>query len=198
MIRKQLLPLGVILISAMLLAPLIRDFIRDVLVVPLLYLVWIGRIVFNTIPQAGFWGCFLLLALLTAGASLLKRGSFSARIHQAKTVQPGRVEKWANLIGQAAQEEYYQWRLAQGLRELLVDTLAYETRLTPKQIKQRMRNAQLELPPEIQAYLLASLKSLSYLSAPRFPFGSSPKPASPLNLNPERVTQFLEDRYRDT
>jgi hypothetical protein len=195
--RKDLLPLGLILLIAILLAPLIRNFIRDVVVIPLLYLVWIGRIVFDTIPQTAFWGCFLVIALLMAAASLLKQRESPSRIREVKTVQLGRVETWAKLIRQAAQEDYYQWRLAQPLRELIVETLAHEARLTSKQIKQRLRDEQLDLPAEIHAYLQASLKSLSHLSAPRFRFRSSRR-ASPLNLDPESVVQFLEERSRDT
>ncbi len=195
--RQRLLPLGIILLTAVLLAPLIRNFIREFVVIPLLYVVWIGRIVFDTIPQTAFWGCFLVMALLIASVSLLKNRKPQSRIHEVKTVQLGRVETWAKLIRQATQEDYYQWRLAQPLRELIVETLAHEARLTSKQIKQRLRADQLDLPAEIHAYLQASLRSLSYLSAPRFRFRSRRR-ASPLNLDPESVVQFLEDRYRDT
>jgi hypothetical protein len=195
--RKYLLPLGLILLTAILLAPLIRNFIRDVVVIPLLYLVWVGRIVFDTIPQTAFWGCFLVIALLMAAASLLKQRESPSRIREVKLVQLGRVETWAKLIRQAVQEDYYQWRLAQPLRELIVETLAHEARLTPKQIMQRLRDEQLDLPAEIYAYLQASLKSLSHLSAPRFRFRPHRR-ASPLNLDPESLVQFLEERYRDT
>ena len=195
--RKRLLPLGVILLAAILLAPLFRNFIREVVVIPLLYVFWIGRIVFDTIPQTGFWGCFLLIALLMASASLLKKSKSKSSTHEVKTVQPGRVETWAHLIRQATEEDYYQWRLAQPLRELILETLAHEARLTSKQIKQRLIDDQLDIPPEIRAYLQASLMSLSYLSAPRFGFRSR-RLTSPLNLDPARVVQFLEDRYRET
>ena len=195
--RKRLLPLGVILLTAILLAPLFRNFIREVVVIPLLYVFWIGRIIFDTIPQTGFWGCFLLIALLMASASLLKKSKLQSRIYEVKTVQPGRVETWANLIRQATEEDYYRWRLAQPLRELILETLAHEARLTSKQIKRRLTDDQLDIPPEIRAYLQASLLSLSYLSAPRFRFRSR-RLTSPLNLDPERVVKFLEDRYRET
>lgn len=194
--RKKLLPLGIILITALALAPLIRDFIREFVVVPLLYTFWIGRIVYEAIPQAAFWSCFLAVALLLASASLLGPGKPKSKTYEVKTGQRGRIETWANLIRQAPQEDYYQWRLAQPLRELTLETLAHEARLSSKEIKQRLLNDQLNLPPEIRTYLQASLKSLTYLPAPRFPFGSR-GPASPLTLDPELVVQFLEDRYND-
>jgi hypothetical protein len=195
--KKRLLPLGIILLAAILLAPFIRNFIREIIVIPLLYVLWIGRIVFDTIPQVYFWGCFLMIALLMASVSLLKKSKFQSSSHEVKTVPLGRVEMWAHLIRQATQEGYYQWRLAQPLRDLILETLAHEGRLTSKQIKQRLRNDQLDLPPEIGAYLLASFRSLSYLSAPRFRFRSH-RPASPLDLDPELLVQFLEDQSRDT
>jgi hypothetical protein len=190
--RKQLLSLGIILITAIALAPLLRDFIREFVVVPLLYAFWIGQIIFDAIPQAAFWSCFLGVALLLAGASLLRPGKPRSQSREAGTIQRGRVETWANLIRQAPQEDYYQWRLAQPLRELILETLAYEARLSTKEMKQRLMDDQLDLPPEIRAYLQASLKSLTYLPAPRFPFAFR-GPASPLALNPEVLVQFLED-----
>jgi branched-subunit amino acid transport protein len=190
--RKQLLPLGLILFTAMALAPLLRDFIREFVVIPLLFAFWIGQIIFEAIPQAAFWSCFLGVALLLAGATLFRPGKTRSQIHEAETIQRGRVETWANLIRQAPQEDYYQWRLAQPLRELILETLAYEARLSPKEIKQRLLDDQLDLPPEIRAYLQASLKSLTYLPAPRFLFGSR-RPASSLALNPEVLLKFLED-----
>lgn len=194
--RKQLLSLGIILITALALAPLIRDFMREFVVIPLLYAFWIGRIIYDAIPQVVFWSCFLVVALLLASASLLRPGKPKSKTYEAKTGQRGRVETWANLIRQAPQEDYYQWRLAQPLRELILETLAYEARLSAKEIKQGLMDDQLNLPPEIRTYLQASLKSLTYLPAPRFPFGSR-GPTSPLTLDPELVVQFLEDRYSD-
>jgi len=193
MIRERWLPLAIILLLAALLAPFLRDFIREVIVIPLLYLFWLGLLLAESIPQAGFWGCFVGLALLIAGRSLLRSPRLAPRRRGTKTASPGRIETWVKLLQQARQEPYYRWRLAQRFRELTLDTLAHAEHLSRKQVRQRLAEGQLGLPPEIRAYLQASLRSFSHLPAASPSFRSRP-PASPLDLEPERIVQFLEEQ----
>ena len=50
--RRHLLPLGLILLAAVLFAPLCRTFVREVVIIPFLYIFWIGKFFTDTIPQA--------------------------------------------------------------------------------------------------------------------------------------------------
>jgi hypothetical protein len=75
--RRRLLTLLSAVVVTALLALILRDFVREFVVLPLLnlgWMVWIGML---SVPQAIYWGIFLLLALIVALRSL---SSGTARI----------------------------------------------------------------------------------------------------------------------
>ena len=190
--RKHLLPLVAILTIAGILTILLQDYAQD-FIAPILFLLWIGRLLVESIPQAVLWGIFIIIAVLIAGRSLFKRGSIPRSTRRAEPAPLGRIESWVTLIQQADQETYYKWQLSQPLSELIVAVLAHHERLTPKQIRGKLASKSLDLPPELQAYLQASMTSFSHLLAPRSRFRAGPQP-SPLDLNPGQIAQFLEDK----
>lgn len=193
--KNQWLSLGLLLLLAAILAFIAQDIINQALVKPLLYLFWIGRIIFATLSQSIVWGMFLLVAVLITGHNLFKRRRRGLRPPLLKPKQVGRVENWLNLIQQAQQETYYKWQLAQQLRKLTLGALAHDERLTRREIRQRLANNALDLPPDIQAYLQASTTSFGYFSRDKSRFLAWPQPATPLDLEPEKIAQFLEEKF---
>lgn len=193
--RARLVRLALLLLLAALLTPFLKDFIRDVLLLPLLYVAWLARIVFDTIPQIAIWIVFLVVGLLVALRSLSggRAGRLDTRETPVRVV--GRIESWARLVDQAEQEHYARWRLARELRKLALAVLAGEKQLSQEQIMQDLKDNRLGLPPEIRAYLQASMTSFSYFSPTRFWFWKETPRSSALDLDPEQVLQFLEERY---
>ena len=116
--------------------------------------------------------------MIITSRSLIKRGSIPQSIRRAEAAPPGRIESWVTLIQRADQETYYKWQLSQPLSELIVAVLAHHERLTPKQIREKLATESLELPPELQVYLQASMTSFSHLLAPRSRFRTGPQPSS--------------------
>jgi hypothetical protein len=191
--RRRIFPLALILILAGLLTLVLQEYTRH-LIMPFLFIVWVGQLLFETIPQVIIWGLFVAIALLIAGRSLLKRSALPPMAPRSQPPPEGRIESWARLIEQSKKETYYRWQLAQPLQELAIDILAHRQRSTPRQIKQQLvANSLLDLPPEIQAYLRASMTSFSHLLTDRSRFrpGSAP---SPLDLALEEIVQLLEDQ----
>jgi hypothetical protein len=180
------LPLGLLLLLAILLTWWVGDAVADLLV-PLYYLYWISRRLVEAIPQAAIWAVFLFVALLLATGSLVRRPATAKIPRRTAPSRQGRIEGWAKLLGQADQEIYYKWQLAQEMQELTLDALAHQERLPVQTLRHRLNRGQLDLPPEIEAYLQASLTSFSH-------FAGHKRQSSPLNLNPERVVQFLEEK----
>lgn len=189
--KKNLVILALILFLAALLTPLVRDYSRQ-WISPLLYIAWVGRLLLAGIPQVVWWVLLLTVALFIAGRTLLSYWSRPQPPERTAAVPPGRIESWAALIRQADQEIYYQWQLAQPLQELTLAVLAHTERVSPTEIKSRLSRNDLELPPDIQTYLQASMTSFSHLVPPsRFGVGAPP---SPLALDPEHIIRFLEDK----
>ena len=190
--KRKLLPVLGILLIAGLLTLILQNHTRQ-LISPLLFMLWIGRLLLESIPQAVIWGIFIALALLIAGRSLLGRRAIQRSVRPTIAASPGRIQNWARLIEQAEQDAYYQWQLAQSLRELIMAVLAHHERLSPKEIRERLADNTLDLPPELQAYLQASMTSFSHLLGPKPRFRSRAQ-STPLELDPEQITMFLEEK----
>jgi len=184
--KKRWFSLSLLLLLAVLLTWWVRDAVADLLV-PLYYLYWISRRLLEAIPQAAIWAVFLFVALLLAIGSLVRRPTAAPPRRRPGPPRQDRIEAWAKLLGQAGQETYYKWQLAQRVQELTLDALAHQERLPVKTLRQRLNRGQLDLPPEIEAYLQASLTSFSHFAGPK-------RQSSPLDLDPERVIQFLEEK----
>lgn len=193
--KNQLLPFSLILLVASLLTLIGRDVMNEAIVTPLLYFFWVAVLVLQSIPQEFIWGLFLLVAVIITWRSLFRRRIRLKPPLPAPPPEPERIEGWLKLLRQADRETYYKWQLAQRLRKLTIDVLAHEARLTPRQIRRRLTGNQLDLPPDILAYLQASRTSFGHFSTAKRRFFRHSASATPLDLAPERIAQFLEERF---
>ncbi len=189
--RKRLLLAGLALLPVVVMALVIDDFVREVIVIPLLYLFWIARLLFKSIPQLVLWAGFIIVALIMAGKSLSKRKPL-LKPRSMEVEQYGRVEDWARLIDRRDQGDYSKWRLAHRLGVLALETLAYQEELSMKQTRRHLESGKLDVPPQVWAFLRAGMTSYNPFTMPkrRFQLGAR---ATPLDLDPEQAIQFLED-----
>jgi len=190
--KKELLPLALGLVLVITLTLFSRNFIREVIIIPLLYLFWIGRFLLEAIPQTALWSVAVGLFLLILGVGLIGQRKRKARLQPPPRIFEGRIEKWARLLQQAEQGIYFKWRLAQQLQKVLLRIVAHQTGQSIKQTRQQLRHNQLDLPPVVQAYFKASLQPLGSLASPRWFFQQRSAGPSPLDLDPAYVVQFLE------
>jgi hypothetical protein len=196
--RKRLLPVGIVLLLAVPLVLVLRDLAREVIVVPLLHLLWVGDLYFQSIPQALFWALFSMVALIIAARSLVRDKKPARKKRQTETVGEGQVQVLTRWIRYAAQGGYSKWWLAQHLGELTCEVLAYRERITPGQMREQLRDGDLDAPPEVRAFLQAGLtltfsRSVSLFSRLRRRLRSSVQTSAP-DADLERVVQYLEDR----
>jgi hypothetical protein len=173
-----------------------QDFMRETFVMPLLYAVWVGGLIFESIPQTAIWSLFLIITLPIALRSLIKKRPASPRPPYLEPSQPERIQTWLRLLQRTDKDDYYKWQLAQRLQKLALEALAHDERLTMRQVRQRLANDALNLPPEVQAYLQAGMTSLSHFLRVRSPFRlKRQRQPTPLDLDPERVVEILEDKF---
>ena len=184
--KKSWLPFGLVFALSSLLALLFQGFLRQVIVVPLLYAYWFVRLCLESLPQSLLWALFIGVAVVIAGKSLSVKKAKSRQERRGFTIEhQGKIEAWMERVRLARRGNYFKVRLARRLAEFSLETLAYRERLAPQEIQAQLESGTLEAPQEIQAYLKAGLSMFTQrLRAPQ---------ASPLQLNPERVVQFLED-----
>jgi hypothetical protein len=196
--KRRLLSLLVILALAGLLTLVIGDWLRQVIVIPLLYVVWIGRLIFESISQLVIWVLFLLILLPLALKSLFKEKPPAAAVQPPEMLPSKRIGDWLYLLRQAHKDIYYRWQLAQQVQKLTVSALAQAERISPRLARQRLAEGDLDMPPELQAYLQAGVISFAHVVTPKArlrPWQQS-KP-SPLDLDPARAIKFLEDNFDD-
>ena len=191
--KNRFLPLIVALISAAFLAFLVKDFIRDVIILPLLYVFWYVTLFLRSLPQFLFWAIFILMALTIALRSL-SRGDGAER--KAKVEPPtlgGPVAVWSRLIQHAEAGGYSRWQLSQSLARLTWELLGNGERLSTQQVDARLRQGDLDLPPEVRAYFQAGMIPYQPISRlKRRLLGNHTN--TPLDLNPEQVIQYLEEK----
>ncbi len=196
--RKRLLPLALILLLALPLVLLLRDFARDVLVVELFRFYWGARILFESLPQLPLWGLLLVTVVVIALRSL-RRGKRREAPHPGREPEPaGQVRTLARWIERAAEGEYFRWSLAQHLGGLAWDVMAYREQTTLAVLKARLQAGRLDLPPVVEAYLRAQqtrhfAPTSGILGALRARLQPAP-PASAPDPELARVVEFLQDQ----
>ncbi|MBN1484828.1 MAG: hypothetical protein JXA37_08910 [Chloroflexia bacterium] len=173
-----------------------REFVHQFILLPLLYVWWLLRLFYHSVPQLIFWGFFMLLAALILLRSLFrhegKRSETSDVIHGEYF---GPVQTWAHWIQWAKQSHYSRWRLARRLAELTQDILVYQDQLSIAEARRILDAGELEAPVEVRAYLQKGRARHHFTSFSRFRHVlTRKKQPSALELDPERVIEFLEER----
>jgi hypothetical protein len=175
----------------------LRDWVQETLVTPLLYVVWLAQLFLASVPQTLFWAVFLVLLLRVAAGSLRSgRQARLARSAYRSQAQRGRVQTLARWI-HSTRREYFKRQLARHLGELAVQVTQPHELLSPAEISAALRSGQMDAPPEILAYFQAGLdtysRPVSLFSRLARIFGKQ-APASPLDHELEQVVQFLENQ----
>ena len=183
---KTYLPLIFSLLLGLVLFFLVDDFVREVLIKPILWLVWFLSLLIRSIPQGIFWVGLIVFMLVITLSSLMGRREADPRPRRHSTRKLGTVEKWARLLEFSRTSSYSKWRLSQRLRRLSQRILSpYNDR---NQFSKRLPD--FEPPEEIRLYFGAQQPS-GYSIVERFNPGATSS-NSDLDLDPEVVIQYLE------
>lgn len=188
---KRLLLVLLVLLPPIAAAFLLEDFVRDTIVIPVLYTFWYLRLLFESIPQVVLWFLLIGLVLFFGARSLTSRRSLPS-VPQATAHQRGRVEEWARMLVLAERRGYSRWRLAHRLGRLAIEVLAHQYKLGPRQARQMLDSDAASLPPEVRAYLRSGTGIYHPEVWMRRPFRFNT--SSPLDLDPEQVLRHLEER----
>lgn len=196
--RKRLIGVSLILLISIPLAIILSEFTREVLLSFLLRLSWFARLYMDSLPQPILWAVFISIAIVIAARSLLKRRSTPEVTSEAARLRMGRVHNLMQAISRTSEGLYFKWRLAQHLLGLTLEMLAHQERTSQDRVRERLKSGGLDAPSEIEAYLLAGLTPvLSTRSNLITRLKQAIMPThriSPLDLDPERVIQFLENQ----
>jgi hypothetical protein len=202
--KNRLLPLLICLLLTSVLVFAIKDFVREVIIKPLLYAGWFIGLVLDSLPEMVLWAAFILLAFFIASKSLTISKKTSVKEELKQAPKHGSVITWFRLLEWGQKQDYSRWRLAAELRKLSAKLLLPDKEPSPYDPALRAK-----LPPEIMAYFDARPVSGGSRLLPQacpdegrnwgglgggsLPFRREAKnETSALNLAPEVVVQFLE------
>ena len=205
--RQRLLLIGLILLLAIPLVLLLRDFTRDVLLAEVLLFVWSLRVILGSLPQLPIWLLFVILVFFIAAVTLLGPRKPEPEAPQIGGPCPGQVGFLATRLRRVAKGEYFRWDLARYVSGLVLDVLAYRQRTTAARLRHRLRVGDLDVPPDIEAYLRAGQSPIYTLSAnlaSRVKRLFSPETWAPsIERDIEKAIHYMEDQleahhdYRD-
>jgi hypothetical protein len=182
--RNRLLLIAVWLVLGGLMAFFMRGFVREAIVDPIVYFVWVTRLYVESVHQAIPWVAFLVIGFAIALRGVLGSNPFTLRGRDVAREQPGRLQILARWIRMAGQGRYFKWRLAHHLGTLSLDALSQSGRLSRAEVRYQLESGRLDVPPEITAFLLAGLGKES----------QDRHTGSALDLDVNRVVAFLEAR----
>lgn len=196
---RRFLPLAVVLLLTAILIVSLDNFFQEVIIQPLLYVLWFGGLVLSTLHQSVFWGLLLLVALVLILRSLGRGPSVPVTVPEKRYPSQGQVRRWMGLLERAENQRFARWNLAQSLRKLAQETLNPDER---QGRGKRPVNFEQSLTPDIADYFNAKLPPAQGLSLwqrlpikparSSNPVPSHPVPSHPLDLDPEVVVAFLE------
>jgi len=192
-VKRRYLPLALSLLIAVILVFVVEDFVRQVIVTPVLYVSWFIALVVSTLPQWVFWVAFVVVALVIARKSMARDTAAKRRAWAPPASYLGPVVTWAALLDRAKTQEYARWRLAQTLKRLTQDILALERRSSFYRREEQWNSLRQVLPPAIEAFFETPPPE----PRPLFRWwrrGRAKGHSSELDLAPETVVKYLEDR----
>lgn len=189
MFRRSFLILSLAMAAAGMIAVLVRGMARDVLIIPLLRLLWDIVQLIEGLPQVLVWGVVTMAALVMMLRSLGSPPTLRLP-SRTREVSPGRVAAWARLAIFARRERYSRWRMAQRVALLAQELVAQREGVDLRRARQLIEGGA-GLAPEVHAYLVAGLGA--YRPPDRLLARLRRRtPPDPLALDPLAVAAALE------
>ncbi len=152
--RRVLILITVILFVNLVLAIIFRDFIRENVLIPILYLFWYIRLGLNSLGETCLWPLALII-LMVISFTILRKNKKSAQTDRGYSEAPGRVEE-----GRVAYWMKYIRRQSMGIenlsfsslrmKELVLSVLAYQENLTNAELESEMDQGRVIIPKELQ------------------------------------------------
>lgn len=191
--KSRFLPLMVSLLVAGVLVLLVRDFLHQVIVTPILYVSWIATLTLGSFRQEFYWVAFIVVALVIATKSLARGNADKRTTRSARYSNRGPVATWFALVARSETQEFSRWRLAQALKRLAREILTPGGTFNLHNYETERERYVTDLPPEVEAYFEAPLPWSQRALAFWHRFRAT-KRSTGLDLDPEMVVEFLESR----
>jgi energy-coupling factor transporter transmembrane protein EcfT len=183
MTRPRRLVLAGMLIISLVLAFFLRDVIYIMVIVPLAYLLWLGKYYYSAIPQLFLWALLLVVIFITVIWNFVPETRPSQRKQLKRRSAEGQVEALAVWILKSRKGNYFKWQLANRLGRIarrLAETSGQHTRSSSGN-------------EAVDKYFDAGINnSFVDFPVPRNRFHRPPP--TPLELDPKEAVDYLESQ----
>jgi len=168
-----------------------KELIRELILLPFSYLIYIGVLVYRSFDQQALWTSLVIVVVVLGWLSLKIRNSFSDLIIESNDELPLRIQVWKKRLEDVDRGRYLQWRFAQHMSSLVLNAISYRVGTSRDQVDEKIAEREIDLPEEIQDYLEAAHGfQVSTAMTKRKQFLAVPQP---LDLSPEAIAEFLEE-----
>jgi hypothetical protein len=152
--RRVIILIAVILFVNLLLAIIFRDFIRENVLIPILYLFWYVGLFLKSLGEICLWPLALII-LIGISVFILRKNKKLMQTDRGYSEAPGQVEE-----GRVAFWMKYIRRQSMGIeslsftsfrmKELILSVLAYQENLTTDELESEMGQGRVVVPKELQ------------------------------------------------
>lgn len=141
-----------------------RAVVRELIIIPVSYWIWIIGLFLNSTPQYFFWIIALLIVFIIAWRSFIVKEKRNETVVRVPDYSPatGRVSYWATRVNLMRLGVYYQSTFNEALARLAIDLIGYRHRISNRQIERGLSRNTLRVPNEVRNFLLANLFQKEY------------------------------------
>jgi hypothetical protein len=187
--RDLVFPLAFLVMFSLLLAYFMRDWIHEVIIVPLAYVCWLIGLYYHFFPQVFFWALLLIFVLYMTARSLMVQAPREEFENPVRRFSHGPIEAFSAMLHKHQRGIYYKWLIANRLGRLTCELLNQrEGRLAARR-PGRLAGRDWNPPMTIGTYLEIGLNG-SFAEYPRR--GWRRDRPTPLDQDPEQVIEYLE------
>jgi hypothetical protein len=175
--------------------------------IPIAYLIFISRMVTISIGRQTLWVSFVILSAIIAIINLVVRREVQPEETAVELKYPTRLQTWINTVRRKERNLYFKWNLAQDLSNLFIEAIAYHQGSSRQQVRQQLEAGQIDLPPDVLAYLQISQMPFAQTGIVKYTNGnwlmrvwrtiirrpSANMYNSPLDLDYEKIIPYLEE-----
>jgi hypothetical protein len=128
------------------------DVIREQIIVPLYYLVWISGLILKSISQNVFLVLLIIGCLIIAANTInqLRVKGSKKPAEKPSTVGTSRYRFWSKLLSHALTSEFFRWEFALEARKLIFSIFAYQEGLSPEEAALKIDHRELPVPAPVK------------------------------------------------
>jgi hypothetical protein len=165
--------IGIVLVVVILLFSLLTlaywTFVRDTIIVPIYYLIWVGNLTLKSVPQEAYLAFLILISLIISVNTLLSMRvrQITRSVEEISSQSNSRYSHWRNLCSNLYSSPFARDTFAWEARKLVLSIFAYQNGIETAKVEEMIRSDVLSVPASIKK--LIQEKKIEYFKSPPKP-----------------------------